>query len=281
MTLIQAIIIAAIQGVTELFPVSSLGHAVVLPKLLGWNLDQDSPSFLPFLVMLHVGTLIALLLYFWRDWVGIVAALFGKGSRESVREGRRLLGLLIAGTIPAVILGYVLNKPLHALFNAPMLVAGMLIVNGVILLIAERLRRRAGSAELNTLSYAQAVVIGTFQAGALIPGLSRSGLTMGAGLRCGLSHAQSARFTFLLAAPIIAGAAVLEIPKMLHAGAGVTHDIAMSTAVLGGVISGVFAWLSVAALMRFFKKQEFESMRIFAWYCMIFGVIALALLALR
>ncbi len=276
MTLVQAIVLAAIQGVTELFPVSSLGHAVILPRLFGWGIDQHAPGFLPFLVMLHVGTAAALLIYFWRDWIGILLALLGRGTESQVAAGRRLFLLILVGTIPAVIIGFVLEKPLRALFGDPAIVAAVLAVNGVILWIAERLRRRSKQAAGgNGFSYGHAALIGTFQAGALIPGLSRSGLTIGAGLGVGLTHVEAARFSFLLAAPIITGAAVLEVPKLLH-GAAAAGGIGLGVSALGGLVAGITAFASVAFLMRFFRKHEFEALDPFAYYCMAAGVIVCA-----
>ncbi len=274
MSLLQAIILAAIQGVTELFPVSSLGHAVNLPRLFGWNIDQHAPGFLPFLVMLHVGTAAALLIYFWRDWIGVLLAILGIGTPEEVAGGRRLYLQIIIGTVPAVIIGFALEKPLRTLFGDPALVAAVLAVNGVVLWLAERFRRRTrDSVGQKRLGYGQALLIGTCQAGALIPGLSRSGLTIGAGLGLGLSHVEAARFSFLLAAPIITGAAVLEVPKLLHSGGG---GIGFGISAIGGLVAGAAAFASVAFLMRFFRRHEFEALDPFAYYCVAAGVIVCA-----
>jgi undecaprenyl-diphosphatase len=275
MSQIQAILLAALQGVTELFPVSSLGHAVILPRLLGWQIDQHSPAFLPFLVMLHLGTAAALLLYFWRDWVEILAGILGQGS--GVAESRRLLMLLVAGTLPAAIIGFLLEKFFRGLFGAPMVAALFLALNGIVLLVAERLRRRASSGGTGTLTLRQAALIGLCQTGALVPGLSRSGLTMGAGLAVGLSHAEAARFSFLLATPIIAGAGVLELPKLLHAAAD--GGIGLGLSVLAGIVAGVTAFASTAFLMRFFKSHEFKALNPFAYYCLVAGGLAFVLLA--
>src|SRR5579871_1653519 len=275
MSQIQAILLAALQGVTELFPVSSLGHAVILPRLLGWQIDQHSPAFLPFLVMLHLGTAAALLLYFWRDWVEILAGILGQGS--GVAESRRLLMLLVAGTLPAAVIGFLLEKFFRGLFGAPMVAALFLALNGIVLLVAERLRRRASSGGTGVLTLRQAALIGLCQAGALIPGLSRSGLTMGAGLAVGLSHAEAARFSFLLATPIIAGAGVLELPKLLHATA--SGGIGLGLALLAGLVAGVTAFASTVFLMRFFKSHEFKALNPFAYYCLAAGGLAFVLLA--
>ncbi len=274
MTALQALIFAAIQGVTELFPISSLGHAVVLPTLFGWNVDQQSPSFLPFLVVLHLGTAAALLIYFWGDWLGILLGILGRmGEREQIKQ-RRLLLMLVVGTIPAVILGFTLEHPLRALFGSPPIAAFFLVVNGVLLFVGERVRQRSTRAEqlrsLDDLQPIDAVLIGVWQCGALIPGISRSGATMVGGLLRGLSHEAAAHFSFLLATPIIAGAGVLEVPKLLRHGGGFSGVSAVA-----GVVAGITAWLSVYILMHYFKKREFEALDPFAYYCMAFGASVL------
>ena len=141
MTFLQAIFFAVVQGVSELFPVSSLGHAVILPAVLGWHIDQDAPQFLPFLVVLHLGTATALLIYFWREWCGLVLALFGRG--EEITDRRHLVALLVIGTLPAVILGFLFEHRLRHLFGSPVAAAFFLIINGFVLFGGERLRRRA------------------------------------------------------------------------------------------------------------------------------------------
>ncbi len=144
MNMLQALVIAILQGATELFPVSSLGHAVVLPALLHWGLDQRSPDFLPFLVMLHLGTAAALLAYFWRDWWTLIRGVLGIGRAAEARESRRVLLLVVIATIPAVIVGFILEKSLRSLFGSPVVAATFLIVNGALLLFGERLRGRGG-----------------------------------------------------------------------------------------------------------------------------------------
>jgi undecaprenyl-diphosphatase len=277
MTALQALLFAAIQGITELFPISSLGHAVVIPRLFGWNVDQQSPSFLPFLVVLHVGTAIALLVYFWRDWVGFLQAILGAMAPAEVKSQRRLFGMLIIGTIPAVIVGFALEHALRNLFGSPPIAAAFLIVNGVVLLVGERLRTRDIKAEdlrtLDDLNVVDALMIGICQCTALIPGISRSGATMVGGLLRGLSHAAAAHFSFLLATPIIAGAAVLEVPKLIRHG---TAESGMTwLALLAGIVAGVTAWLSVFILMRYFKRREFEALDPFGYYCIAFGASVL------
>jgi undecaprenyl-diphosphatase len=276
MTELQAIILAVVQGITELFPISSLGHAVVMPALLGWNVDQNSEGFLPFLVVMHLGTAIALLIYFWRDWLDFAAAvLIRRGSRAAAE--RRLFWKVVVATIPAVIVGFALEKLLKHAFGAPLMAAGFLIVNGVMLFVAERWRGRA-KRNLDQLRWVDAAVIGCWQCLALIPGMSRSGATMAGGYLAGLDHEEAARFSFLTATPIILGATVLEAPKLMHhGGVGGFSEVAL----LAGAVAGVVAFISVAALMRWFKSHEVRGFDPFAIYCWIAGAGSIAWLMLR
>lgn len=275
MTLVHAVIIAVLQGVTELFPVSSLGHAVVLPSLFGWAVDQSSPDFLPFLVVLHLGTATALLAYFWEDWIGLLLAFVGMGPGEERRAQWRLLWLIVLATIPAVILGFALEKWFRHLFGAPMVAASFLIVNGGVLFIGERLRRKGGEKTLGQLSWVGALLIGLAQSTALIPGISRSGATMVGGLLLGLHHKQAAHFSFLIATPIIFGAGVLEVPHLFQHGGLTSIGV---TAWVAGIVAGITAYASTAFLMRYFGKHDFQALDPFAYYCGGFGLIALGYL---
>src|SRR5438270_4525709 len=269
--LFQAIVLAVIQGVTELFPVSSLGHAVIVPHLFGWNIDESAPTYLPFLVMLHVGTALALLIYFWRDWWLLLSALLDRSANGANRESRHVLLLLVLGTIPAGLVGLVLRNRLADVFTDFRIVAIFLILNGILLAVGEFLRRRAGSAQLSTLKPWQAVVIGTSQVVALLPGFSRSGATMVGGLLVGLEHQAAARFSFLLATPIILAAGALEVPKLLQPDARAS----LGPALIGGVVAGVLAYLSTAFLMRYFKQQEVNALLPFSAYCVVLGAATL------
>ncbi|HYM31349.1 MAG TPA: undecaprenyl-diphosphate phosphatase [Candidatus Cybelea sp.] len=276
MSTLQAILYAVLQGITELFPVSSLGHAVVLPRLLDWGLDQKSPHFLPFLVVLHLGTALALLIYFWRDWIGLALGVLGLGDPAARPAMRRLFVLLVVGTIPAVVLGFTLEKFFRTLFGSPPVAAAFLIVNGFLLFAGERLRRQGQSGTLDGLTWRGALAIGFWQCTALIPGISRSGATMVGGLLAGLHHEQSARFSFLLATPIIAGAGALEVPHLLH---GAADGASLSSlAWLAGAVAGVTAFLSVAFLMRYFRGHDLQALDPFAWYCWAAGGLSLVLL---
>ena len=278
MDFIQALVIAILQGATELFPVSSLGHAVVLPALLHWSIDQKSPDFLPFLVMLHLGTATALLGYFWRDWWAILTGLAGVGGAHQVKESRRVFVLVVIATIPAVILGFVAEKFFRGLFGSPVIAASFLIVNGLLLLFGERLRGRGNAQRyLSTLSRMDAFAIGCWQCTALIPGISRSGATIVGGLLRGINHEGAAHFSFLIATPIILGATVLEVPKLLHE--HVAQGV-LQLSVIAAVVAGITALLSTAFLMRYFRQHDSWALNPFAYYCIAAGAISLGLLLL-
>lgn len=273
LTPLQALWMALLQGVTELFPISSLGHAVVVPAVLGWNIDQRGPEFLPLLVVLHLGTATALLLYFWRDWFDLAKAALGFGTDEQVVENRRLLVLIAVATIPAAVIGFAFEKMLQQLFGSPVIAASFLIVNGVVLFASERLKRQ-GSLPLSALTWRGALMIGISQSVALIPGMSRSGVTLVGGVLAGLHHKDAARFSFLIATPIIGGAGVLEVPKLLtHAG-----DYSVGTVWLAGLVAAVAAYASTAFLMRYFRSHDFDALDPFAYYCWGAGALSLILL---
>lgn len=275
MTQLQAIILAIVQGITELFPISSLGHAVVLPAVLGWSVDENAEGFLPFLVVMHLGTALALLLYFWRSWLDFASAvLIRRGPRAEAE--RRLFLRVVVATIPAAVIGLLFEHMLRKGFGAPKLAAAFLIVNGVMLFVVERWKGRTVRS-LDRLRWIDAVVIGFCQCLALIPGLSRSGATMAGGYLAGLDHEDSARFSLLTATPIILAAGVLEAPKLLHHGAAGFSE----TAILAGVVAGVMAFLSTAALMRWFRGHETRGFDPFAYYCWFAGAASLAWLMTR
>jgi undecaprenyl-diphosphatase len=275
MSLLHALIIAVLQGATELFPVSSLGHAVVLPALVSWAIDQHSPAFLPFLVMLHTGTAIALLVYFWRDWWALAVGVLGLADAHKVAEARRVFLLIVVATIPAVIIGFALEKFVRGLFGSPTIAACFLAVNGFLLLFGEKLRGRGGHRPLSSLTPIDALVIGCWQCLALIPGISRSGATIVGGLLRGVDHAGSAHFSFLIATPIIIGATVLEVPKLLHASvpAGVFELSAFAA-----VIAGLTAFASTWFLMRYFRQHDSWALTPFAIYCIVAGLGSLVFL---
>jgi undecaprenyl-diphosphatase len=281
----QAVVLGLLQGLTELFPISSLGHTVLFPTLFGWNAlvkAQSSPEsfWLAFVVMLHVGSALGLLVYFRREWVAIIRAFFGTLARRSITTStERLAWLIVVSSIPAGIIGLALEHELRTLTAKPQVAAVFLMVNGLILFAAERFRRRAevrelaereglnpeGSRRLDTLDYREALVIGVAQSSALVAGISRDGVTMGAGLARGLDHSDSARFAFLLATPIILAAGVVKLPDLTgHLGNGIRGQALVACAV-----AAVTAVFTVAFLVRYFKTRTLIP---FAIYCLLFGL---------
>ena len=330
LTYLQAIVIGALQGVTELFPVSSLGHSVLIPALIGgsWarNLDmsgKDSP-YLTFLVAVHVATAVALVVFFWRDWVRIVGGLFTSiRYRRIGTPDERLAWLLIIATMPVGLAGLVLEHTFRTALGKPVPAALFLTLNGLVLLTVERLRARrephsapaaphptpvgpptgrgqvyaasgytgggrqagvsahGGDADaaiesdhrLARLGWVEATAVGAAQILALLPGISRSGSTMVAGLLRGLSHEDAARFAFLLATPVIAAAGLLKLPEL----AGPTGHGVLGQVVAGSLVAGIAAYLSLRFLTRYFETRTLTP---FAIYCMVAGVASLAWFAL-
>jgi undecaprenyl-diphosphatase len=284
LTWFQAAVLGVLQGVTELFPISSLGHTVLFPTLFGWHglvrAQSHTESFwLAFVVMLHVGSAVGLLIYFWRDWVEIVRAWFGTLKRRRIETPtERLAWLIIVSSIPTGILGLLLEHPVRVALAKPTAAAVFLMVNGVILLGAERLRRRAdvralarrsGAREgqgrnLTTLSYKEAANIGVAQSTALIAGISRDGVCMTAGLLRGLDNEDAARYAFLLATPIILAAGLFKLPDLLGPlGAGIRGQ-----SVLAAACAAVAGIVSVHYLLRYFKTRNLVP---FGIYCLVFG----------
>ncbi len=283
-TYFQAIVLGVLQGVTELFPISSLGHTVLFPTLFGWNqlvdAQSESESFwLAFVVMLHVGSALGLLYFYRRDWVEIVRAFFHTLSvRRAETSNERLAWLIIAASIPAGILGLIFEHQLRTITAKPEVAAIFLMVNGCLLFGAEIFRRRAqvrelairegakpdGGRELDTLEYREAFVIGAAQSTALVAGISRDGVTMGAGLARGMDHSDSARFAFLLATPIILAAGLFKLPDLLgHLGNGVRGQ-----ALVGAASAAITAVFTVRFLVNYFKTKTLIP---FAIYCLVFG----------
>jgi undecaprenyl-diphosphatase len=309
LTYLEAIVVGAFQGVTELFPVSSLGHSVLVPALVGgrWAHDLDVSAsespYLAFIVGLHVATAAALLIFFWRDWLRIISGFISSLRYRRIRtSGERLAWLLIVGTIPVGVSGLLLEHLFRTTLGRPIPAAAFLIANGVVLYLGERLRRRADTvaslgasmgtssgapattgvdgpgsardvgaaadARLARMSLGRATLIGSAQILALLPGISRSGVTMVAGLLRGLSHEDAARFSFLLATPVILAAGALKIPDLTGPlGAGIQGQV-----LAGSIASFLSAYLAVRFLTRYFETRTLTP---FAVYCLLFGTASL------
>jgi undecaprenyl-diphosphatase len=265
-TLAFLIFLSVLQGVTELFPVSSLGHTLLAPALMGMHIDKHAPQLIPFLVALHLGTALALLWYFRKRWVALFAGWFAMLGGRRNDEGHMMWALII-GTIPAGIVGLLLEKRLERVFHDLRIVAMALIVNGLLLWVGDRLQRARAHRPPEALTYRQAFLVGLAQVGALVPGFSRSGLTMIAGNAAGLTAEKAAEFSFLLGTPIIFAAGVLELPKLFHAPGQ------LADAVLGGVLTAIAAYLSVRFLMRYFEGRG--RLAAFGVYCVLAGAACL------
>ncbi len=295
---LQAVVIGALQGVTELFPISSLGHSVLVPAVIGgsWQhlvtetstANSEGSPYLTFVVALHVATAIALLLFYREDWIRIISAFFRTlRNREVQTSSERLAWLIVIATIPVGITGLALEHSFRTLFAKPLAAAIFLTINGIILLAGERLRRAgdrhpgdalagnpqaspsdvlvvSGRRRLDTLAYKEAAVIGLFQTLALLAGISRSGVTMVAGLLRGLDHEDAAKFSFLLATPVIFAAGVLKLPGLTGPAAAHIHGQVL----VGALVAGICAYLSIRFLTRYFTTRTLTP---FAVYSLVVG----------
>jgi undecaprenyl-diphosphatase len=281
----QAAVLGLLQGIAEPFPISSLGHGVIMPRLAGWDIHQNDKFFLTFLVATHLATAIVLFFFFLKDWMRILSGL-GRSLRD--REIRaddhdaRLGWLLVVGTIPAGLIGLLLEHKLRSLFASAASAAAFLIVNGVLLLIFERLRKRPPRPDdyrgdtderLAKLSWRQAIAVGTAQAAALVPGISRSGVTMGGGLVVGLSNEDAARYAFLLATPIIGAAAVLKLPELF----GPDGNGVRGPALVGALCAAFTTFFAVKFLLKYFETNRLTP---FGIYCIAAGTICTLVFAL-
>lgn len=316
----QALIIGALQGFSELFPVSSLAHTILIPYLLNWEIDQQGGSFLSFVVALHLATAIALVIYFWQDWRDVIEAFVGsiKGRQLVYDRNSKFAWLLVAGTVVVGIIGLLFEKQISKFFEDPnfvWIVAAFLVINGGLMIYGEYYRRRVeegsrparqpavsgqrlggrnggvysyptfqaaqmaeqnqpGFKNVEELSFVEGGLVGAAQTFALIPGISRSGVTILGGLLAGLSHEEAARFAFMLATPVIGLAALLKVPELLKPE---VRDI-LGMTIVSAILAGVTAYLSVRYLMRYF---ETKSLRPFGFYCIYLGLIVLIIVQLR
>jgi undecaprenyl-diphosphatase len=299
-TIFQAIVLGVLQGATELFPISSLGHTVIFPNLFGWHnivrwQSQPESPWLAFVVMLHVGSAIGLLIYFWRTWLEIIGGFFRTLARRRLETAtERLAWLIVLATIPVGILGLLLEHPVRTALAKPLAASIFLVVNGFILAGGEYFRRRSqvrelavregskpdGGRRLDTLEFRESVVIGTAQTSALIAGISRDGVVMSTGLARGLDHSDAARFAFLLATPPILAAGILKVGDLtgkIHLNSGFAtaaqaHDLRIA-ALVAAAAAAITAIVTVHFLTRYFKTRTLWP---FAIYCWLFGAAMIA-----
>ncbi len=290
MTVLQAIVMGLLQGITELFPISSLGHSVILPQLLGWTQivkaqGASNSFFLTFVVGLHVATAAALFVYYRKEWAKIIKGVIETFYTRRIETPYQRLGwLLIVATIPAGIMGLLFEHLFRSVFAKPLWASFFLLINGIVLLVGEKKRKEAemaprrihsrsavrllknGHRTLDTLEFKEAGVIGVAQVFALLAGISRSGITMVAGLVRGMDHEDSARFSFLLATPIILAAGLYKLPDLFsHSAAGVRPQI-----LIGSIAAFVAAYVSVAFLVKYFRTKNLYP---FAIYSLVVGAI--------
>ena len=289
-TTFQAVVLGFLQGVAELFPISSLGHTVIFPHLFGWNNivrweSQPESPWLAFVVMLHVGSAVGLLIYFWKDWIAIIGAFFSTLRKRRIETPtERLAWLIIVATIPVGILGLALEHPLRTLFAKPLAASIFLVVNGCVLLAAERYRREAavrelaqregakadGGRQLDTLEYREAALIGVVQSSALIAGISRDGVCMASGLARGLDHSDAGRYAFLLATPPILAAGILKFGDLTGP---LGNGGVRSAAIVAAIVAAVTAVFTVRFLTRYLQTRTLTP---FAVYCLVFGAAMVA-----
>ena len=272
-TILQAIVMGIVQGLTEFLPISSSGHLIVVPHLAGWN--DAFISSLAFTVMLHVGTLVALLVYFWRDWARLVPAGLATIRDRSFKDDpdRRLAWLIAVTMPPAVVLGVALNDFFEEQVRQELLVALTLVIGAGILWAADRLGRR--TMELDGLGFRGAFGIGCAQAAALVPGISRSGISISAGLFLGLTREAAARFSFLMATPITLGAVIWEVRKLITGEVDVPVDSGVLVA--GLVASAAAGFVAIAVLLRYLRNHP---MTIFVVYRLVLaGILVVHVLA--
>lgn len=285
MEFLHAVALGIIQGVAELFPVSSAAHTLLLSYLFGWQL----PS-LPFVVMLHLGTFLAVLLYFANDYGKLIAGVFTGFTDRFARPHERLALLVIIGTIPLAIVGKIFERQFDALFASPTFAAAFLLVTGLLLFIVERLRQ--GDAKAESLSWGKAFWVGLTQVGGLVPGGSRSGFSIVGGMLAGLSREEAARFSFLLAGPAIVGASLLELRRVIHPHAAVAgqavvqHGVAelgiapepVAVIVTGFLVAFISGFFAIRFFMRYVDRHKLTP---FALYCWLFGICMLVVIAVR
>jgi undecaprenyl-diphosphatase len=272
MPLFQAVVLAIVQGLTEFLPISSSAHLVLFPWVAGW----PEPG-LAFNVALHLGTLVAVLVYFLRDWVQLTLAGFGIRSSANVSDDelswkRRLFWLLVIGTIPGAVVGFLFEKTIEAEFMKPVPIACALIFFGLLMWWIDSLRIH--ERQISNLGLSDSIIVGLAQALALFPGVSRSGITIIAGLSRRMTRETAARFSFLLSTPLIAGGAIKELPKLFHARAAGGLDISLSTLFIAIAVSGIVGYLVIGFLLRYLQTR---TLKVFVVYRLALGILILLL----
>ncbi len=262
MSTLQAVILGLFQGLGEFLPISSSAHLVLVPWIFSWT----DPG-LTFDIALHIGTLVAVVVYFWKDWLILVT----KGLSDARSTDGRLFWYLVAATIPGAIAGFLLEKKAETIFRSPLLIAAMLIIAGVFLYWADR--KSAKNIEMNKITFKTSIMIGLSQALAIIPGVSRSGITMTVGLLMGLTREGAARFTFLLSTPIIFGAALVKLPYIFSNPSLITTNF-----MAGMLVSFITGMASIGFLLRYVQTKDFLP---FAWYRFILGSLVIMILMIR
>jgi len=272
MPVVQALILGIVQGLTEFLPISSSAHLIIIPWLFGWD-----DGGLTFDVALHVGTLAAVLIYFFKDWVQIIAHGFGisVGHDSGLAKNRGLLWLLAVGTIPGAIAGALFEKQAEHAFRSPLVIAATMVVFGALLWLADSIGRK--QKDIAHVSIFDSMAVGLAQALAIIPGVSRSGVTMTAGLFRNLDRTTAARFSFLLSTPIIAGAAAKKFYDVSKHGGGIPHDMQLAF-IVGILASAITGCLTIAFFLNFLRHR---SLATFVWYRIIFGIVIAAIALLR
>ena len=283
MTIWQAILLGMLQGVSELFPVSSLGHIIVLKAMVHWHFSSHNKNFLSFVVALHLATAAALVLYFWKQWKVVFMAYIGSLRRRKLvyDDASKFAWLLVAGTIVVGLVGLVFEKKFKLFFENPhyyWLVAVFLIINGGVMFLGDYMKKRALAAaqtkqqkRTEELTFPQGALVGAAQTFALFPGISRSGVAIVGGVLAGLTYEEACRFAFMLATPVIAAAGLLKVPTLFKPEA--RHILHLT--IPAAVAAGICAYLSTAFLMKYFEKRRLTP---FAVYCVVLGVVALIML---
>ena len=262
MTILQAVILGLAQGFGEFLPISSSAHLVLVPWLFGWT----DPG-LTFDVALHLGTLVAVVIYFWKDWWQLII----KGFTDVRSVKGRLFWYLVAASVPGAMGGFLLEKKAETVFRSPILIAMMLILMGIFLYWADR--RSAKKIEMDNITFGTSILIGISQVLAIVPGVSRSGITMTTGLLMGVTREGAARFSFLLSTPIIFGAAMVKLPDVISNPSVITLNFA-----IGMLVSCVTGIVGIGFLLRYVQTKDFLP---FVWYRFILGALVVAITLVR